>query len=207
MLCNILIIPVDVFLLRNLELVIPLWCSGPAHFRGGAGLIPGRVQWVKDPGLLQLQCRLQHLQCRWQLKLRFDPWPGNFHILQGWLKKKRKAWSWVVGKVRHGKSLTCLELPWFLWRRLLCFNPRDSGWDILPTTAQNNMYTWWKIQIALKGMQWEVPQYSWFVVWLPEMFSVYVSTIFNFFIKEFFFPLWPYSWHVEVAGPGIEPAP
>ena len=32
----------------------------------GEGLIPGPVQWVKDPVLLQLWCRLQ-------LQLGFDP--------------------------------------------------------------------------------------------------------------------------------------
>lgn len=42
-------------------------------------MIPGLVQWVKDP-LLQLWCRLQ-------LQLGFDPWPGNFHVLQVQPKK------------------------------------------------------------------------------------------------------------------------
>ena len=31
------------------------------------------VQWIKDLALLQLWCRLQ-------LKVRFDPWLGNFHV-------------------------------------------------------------------------------------------------------------------------------
>ena len=33
------------------------------------------AQWVKDPVLPQLWHRLQ-------LWLEFDPWPGNFHMLQ-----------------------------------------------------------------------------------------------------------------------------
>ena len=41
------------------------------------------AQWVKDLALLQLQHRSQ-------LWLGFDPWPGNFHIPQVWLKKRKK---------------------------------------------------------------------------------------------------------------------
>lgn len=36
------------------------------------------AQWVKEPASLQLP---------WH---RFDPWPGNFHLLQEWGKKKKK---------------------------------------------------------------------------------------------------------------------
>ena len=39
--------------------------------------VPTVVQWVKDLALLQL----------W---LRFNPWPGNFHMLWVWRKKKKK---------------------------------------------------------------------------------------------------------------------
>ena len=49
----------------------------------GAGSIPGSVEWVKDPALLQLWHRLQ-------LQLRFDPWPKNFHMLQVQLEKEKK---------------------------------------------------------------------------------------------------------------------
>ena len=35
---------------------------------------PGPVKWVKDPELPQLWHRSQ-------LRLRFDPWPRNFHVL------------------------------------------------------------------------------------------------------------------------------
>ena len=41
------------------------------------------VQWAKDLVLLQLWCRLQ-------LRLRFDPWHRNFHVLWVLLKKKFK---------------------------------------------------------------------------------------------------------------------
>lgn len=38
---------------------------------------------VKDPVLLQLGCRSQ-------LQLGFNPWSGNFHVLQMQLKKEQK---------------------------------------------------------------------------------------------------------------------
>ena len=47
----------------------------PSFLYGGTGLIPSPAQWVKDLVLLQL----------W---LEFDPWPGNFHMLQVWPKEK-----------------------------------------------------------------------------------------------------------------------
>jgi len=52
------------------------------------GSIPGPRQWVKDPMLPQLWCG-------WQLWLRFNPWPRNFHMPCCWVlpekeKKKKK---------------------------------------------------------------------------------------------------------------------
>ena len=44
--------------------------------------VPARVQRVKDPVLLMLWRRSQ-------LRLGFDPWPGNFHTL--WLQPKKKT--------------------------------------------------------------------------------------------------------------------
>ena len=41
------------------------------------------AQWVKDPALMQLWLRLH-------LRLGFDPWPRNFHVLCVWPKKKKK---------------------------------------------------------------------------------------------------------------------
>ena len=41
------------------------------------------VQWVKNPALLKLWCRLQ-------LQLRFYPWLGNFRMPQVQLKKEKK---------------------------------------------------------------------------------------------------------------------
>ena len=52
------------------------WVNDPACLCGVAGSIPRQQQWVKDPALLQL----------WP-KLRFDPWPGNFHML--WMQPKK----------------------------------------------------------------------------------------------------------------------
>ena len=58
------------------------WVNNLACLCGGAGLIPSLVQWVKNLALPQLWHRSQ-------LWLKFDPWPGNFHMLW-WPKKKKK---------------------------------------------------------------------------------------------------------------------
>ena len=50
--------------------------------RWDADLIPGPAQWVKDLVLPQLQHTLQ-------LRLEFDPWPGN-SIYPGAVKKEEK---------------------------------------------------------------------------------------------------------------------
>ena len=62
---------------------MPQWVNDLAHLCGIAGLIPGLAQWAKDPVLLKLWCRLQ-------MRLRFDPWLGNFHMLLVQLKKGKK---------------------------------------------------------------------------------------------------------------------
>ena len=69
---------------------------------GGAGLIPGPVQWVKNLALLQLWYR-SHLQ------LRFDPWPKNFHMPWVRLNKKRKEMQPVSQFESFG-----LSFPWLL---------------------------------------------------------------------------------------------
>ena len=50
---------------------------------GGMGSIPDLEQRVKDLALPQLW---QH---RSQLWPGFNPWPGNFHMTQTWLKRKK----------------------------------------------------------------------------------------------------------------------
>jgi len=52
-------------------------------FWGGAGWIPGLVQWVKDPVLLQLRPRSQ-------LWLRLDPWWELPYALSGAKKETTK---------------------------------------------------------------------------------------------------------------------
>ena len=48
--------------------------------------VPAVVYQVKDTALLQLWCRST-------LRLGFSPWPGNFHVLWVWLKKKKNRSS------------------------------------------------------------------------------------------------------------------
>ena len=64
------------------------WVNDLACLCGDAGSIPGPVQWVKDTALLQLGRRSQ---CR----IRFNLWSENFHMPQGWVKKKKKKGSYV----------------------------------------------------------------------------------------------------------------
>ena len=52
------------------------------------------VQHVKDLALLQLWLRLQ-------LGHRFDPWPGNFDMLQMWQKKKKRKILGAADTVRN----------------------------------------------------------------------------------------------------------
>lgn len=61
---------------NNVE--FPLWLSGLMIWCclcGGVGSVPGLVQWVKDLAFLQLWQRSQ-------LRFGFNPWPGNYHMLQ-----------------------------------------------------------------------------------------------------------------------------
>ena len=62
----------------------PLWLSGlrtRCCLCEEAGLSPGLTQWVRDPVLLQVWpghgCGVGL-----QPQLRFNPWPGDFHMPQ-----------------------------------------------------------------------------------------------------------------------------
>ena len=50
---------------------------------GIGGLIPGLVQWVNDPSLLQLRCMSQ-------LQFEFDPWPWELPYAASAAEKKKK---------------------------------------------------------------------------------------------------------------------
>ena len=75
------------------------WVKNPTSVQKNEDLIPGLAQWVKGPALLQAAmsavdtARIWHgcgYGVGWQPNLRFDPWPGNFHMPQmPPLKKKR----------------------------------------------------------------------------------------------------------------------
>ena len=55
--------------------------------------VPTVAQWVKDVVLLQLWYRSQ-------LQLGFDPWPVNFHMVQGAASWKRKTKKREKNKLR-----------------------------------------------------------------------------------------------------------
>ena len=74
-------------------------------------MIPSRMQLVKELVFLQLWCRSQ-------LWLRFSPWPGNFHMPQMWLGKKKKKKKEVtflfhpcLQRPRQWTARTCTEGP------------------------------------------------------------------------------------------------
>ena len=56
------------------------WVNDLAYLCEGGSLIPGPVQWVKNPALPHL----------W---LGLNTWPRNFHMQQVWLKK---GWGGIV---------------------------------------------------------------------------------------------------------------
>ena len=62
------------------------WVGDLAFLCGGAGLIPGLVQWVVDPALLQLWCGSQ-------LQLRFNSWPGELPYASGWAGVASYSWN------------------------------------------------------------------------------------------------------------------
>ena len=45
---------------------------------------------------------MQQLRCRLQLRVQFDPWRRNFHMLRVWLKKEKKKKN--SGKCSGNKS-------------------------------------------------------------------------------------------------------
>ena len=66
----------------------------------GVGLIPGPVQQVKDPALLQLWHK-------WKLRLRFNPQPRNFYM--PWVQPQgRKKDKKRMQKKKKEKKCSCL---------------------------------------------------------------------------------------------------
>ena len=81
------------------------------------GLIQSLAQWVKDPVLLQLWCRLQ-------LRLGFYPWPGNSMCRGCGHRKKKKRGVPVVAQrkqIRLGTMRWRIQLLTLLSvLRILC---------------------------------------------------------------------------------------
>ena len=61
------------------------------------------VQCVKDPALSLLWLR----SLLWR---EFDPWPGNFHMLQIWPKKKKRRNKRHILQHQFQKHFVCLLL-------------------------------------------------------------------------------------------------
>ena len=73
---------------------VPIVAQGvmnPTDTQEDVDLISGLAQWVKDLVLLRAVASVEGKppipHCYgcgvgWHLQLRFDPWPGNFHLVQ-----------------------------------------------------------------------------------------------------------------------------
>ena len=63
----------------KIEEEFPLWCSGLRAQLTAAAWVTAEA-WVRSPA----QCRGKEELALLQLQLGFNPWPGNFHMLQVW---------------------------------------------------------------------------------------------------------------------------
>ena len=75
--------------------------------------VPAVVQWVKNLVLPQLWYRLQ-------LWLKFDPWPGNFHM------------PWAQPKTKNQKNSCCLQ-KLYQWNKTGCKFLESILWIIFKT--------------------------------------------------------------------------
>ena len=89
-------------------------CHGPCS-------IPGPALWVKDLVVLWLWRR-------WQLQLRFDPWPGNFHMPWAWLKKKK-----IKNNFKQVEKLGRLSSKYFVLSGL---SVEPSSWRLCALTGR-----------------------------------------------------------------------
>lgn len=80
------------------------------------------AQWDKDLALLQLGHRLL-------LLFRFDPWPGNFHMLQVQRKNKTKTLEENIGRtlieINHSNIFFDLS------PRIMTTKTKINQWDLI----------------------------------------------------------------------------
>ena len=97
------------------------WINDPACVCGSTSSIPGPTPWMKALSWPWLLCRLL-------LRLRFDPWPGNFYLL--WVHLKKKKSIYIILMMICDLGWACLNLINHLsivrWG-LICHDDKNTG--------------------------------------------------------------------------------
>ena len=140
------------------------------------------MQLVKYPALLQPWCRSK-------LWLKFDPWPGNFHML--WVQPKKKKGE----KERNCCSLPSLQQP--------------SPWSVSSHQWQGKTLHQQKDYDSLKAQIIAFFINKIFLIKIYALFfrhNAWTLNRWQYSVNMTFF-FWPPLCYAEVPGPGIKPTP